>query len=234
MVLSFPPLKVEVVGTLGIRLIFFLLPSLLFLLIDSLLPSLIINIKAQGAAALPTRTGGARSRKRSGTPPWYTVLALSLFNILLSVALQISIELLFTKVLLIRSALQVTTSLPMPWSIAKYVLRSLILREVLQYYIHRLLLHPSSPNLVSKLHSKHAHAITAPYALTAHHDHPLPYLLHRFLPAYLPSLLFRTHLLTYLATLSLITLEETLTMSGYSNIPRHHAGRHRSTPRRAF
>ncbi|TVY82395.1 hypothetical protein LSUE1_G001813, partial [Lachnellula suecica] len=152
MVLSFPPLKVEVIGTLGVRAVCFLLPSLLFLLVDSLLPSVVVNIKSQGASALPTRSGSARNRRKGGQPPWYHVIGLSLVNILLSVALQAGIELLLTKVFLVRSALQVTTTLPMPWSIAKYVLRALFVREILQYYIHRFILHPSSSNFVSQLH----------------------------------------------------------------------------------
>jgi len=219
MVLSFPPLKVEVVGTLAIRAVFFLVPSLIFLLIDSILPSVIVNIKAQGASALPTRTGGARSTKRGSRPPWYFVIGLSLVNILLSVAVQAGIELLFTEVLHFRSALQVTTTLPMPWSIAKYVLRSLFLREIVQYYIHRFILHPSSPSYISKLHNSYFHSITAPYSFVAHYDHPVSYILFRFLPTYLPSIIFRTHLLTYLVTLAIITTEETLTLSGYTNIP---------------
>jgi len=136
MVLSFPPLKVEIVGTLAIRAIFFLVPSLLFLLIDSILPSVIVNIKTQGSSALPTRTGGARNSKKGNRPPWYFVMGLSLINILLSVALQAGIELLFTELLHFRSALQVTTTLPMPWSIARHVLRSLFLREVYYAQIH--------------------------------------------------------------------------------------------------
>ena len=131
MVLSFPPLRVEVVGTLAIRAVFFLVPSLLFLLIDSILPSVIVKIKAQGASALPTRTGGARNTRRGAGPPWHFVIGLSLVNILLSVAVQGGIEVLLTEVMHFRSALQVTTTLPMPWSIAKYVLRSLLLREVI-------------------------------------------------------------------------------------------------------
>lgn len=43
-------------------------------------------------------------------------------------------------------------------------------------------------------------------------------MLFRFLPTYLPSLIFRTHLLTYLLLLSIVTLEETLAVSGYSSI----------------
>jgi hypothetical protein len=125
-VLSQPPLKVEVVGSLGIRLLFFLVPSLFFLLFDSVIPSLSVGLKTQGADGLPTR-GRSRSRSR---PEWYQVIGVSLLNILLTVALQAGVEMLFTEVFHIRSALKVTTTLPLPWSIAKDVIRGLLLREV--------------------------------------------------------------------------------------------------------
>ena len=131
LVLSQPPLKVEVVGTLAIRALFFLVPSLLFLLFDSIIPSLAVGMKTQGSAALPTRTGGVRVKKRgSGAPSVLQVIGLSLFNIFLGVAIQSAVELLFTEVLHIRSALKVSTTLPMPWSIFKDVVRGLLLREV--------------------------------------------------------------------------------------------------------
>jgi hypothetical protein len=63
------------------------------------------------------------------------------------------------------------------------------------------------------------HSITSPYSFAAHYDHPASYILFRFLPIYLPAVIFRDHLLTYLMTLSIVTLEETLTFSGYSVIP---------------
>ena len=138
LVLSHSPLKVEVLGTLGIRAIFFLVPSLLFLLFDTIIPSLAVGIKTQGEAALPTRT--LRGRRRKGIPKWYTVVGLSLFNICFTTAIQAGIELLFTEVLNIRSVLKVTTTLPMPWSIAKDCIKGLLLREVsrnfLQLEIH--------------------------------------------------------------------------------------------------
>jgi hypothetical protein len=132
-VLSQDPLTVEVVGTLGVRTLFFLVPSILFLVFDSIIPSLAVGIKTQGAPALPTRTGGIRGARRRGSrPKWYIVISLSIFNICLGVAVQAATELLLTWVLNIRSALKVTTTLPMPWSIAKDVLRGLLLREVIQ------------------------------------------------------------------------------------------------------
>jgi hypothetical protein len=131
LVLSHPPLKVEIIGTLGIRLLFFLAPSILFIIFDSLLPSLAVGIKRQGAPALPTRTGGvAGTRRGKGRPQWYQVIGLSIFNVCLGVAIQALIEVLFTEVLHIRSALKVTTTLPMPWSIAKNLVEALVIREV--------------------------------------------------------------------------------------------------------
>jgi Fatty acid hydroxylase superfamily len=91
--------------------------------------------------------------------------------------------------------------------------------QIFGYYIHRFILHPSSPNLVSKLHNSYFHSVTAPFSFAAHYDHPASYLLFRFLPVYLPSVIFRIHLLTYLLLLSIVTLEETLTLSGYTTIP---------------
>ena len=130
MILSHSPLKVEVLGILGIRTIFWLVPSLLFLLFDTIIPSLAVEIKTQGGAALPTRTGGTKVKRRGRKPEWYTVVGLSLFNICLTTALQAGVELLLTEVMDWPSALRVTTTLPMPWSIAKDILRGLLLREV--------------------------------------------------------------------------------------------------------
>ena len=90
---------------------------------------------------------------------------------------------------------------------------------MLQYYLHRFVLHAKSPNFFSRRHESYFHAVTAPYSAAAHYDHPASYLLFRFLPTYLPSLIFRTHLLTYLLLLSIVTLEETLALSGYSTVP---------------
>ena len=109
----------------------------------------------------------------------------------------------------------------MPWGIAVDVARGLLLREVLTYLLHRYILHnPNTPlKSASKYHAAWQHAVPAPYSLTAHYDHPLPYLLHVFLPDYLPALLFRFHLLSYHLYLALVSLEETFAYSGYNVLP---------------
>ena len=125
LILSHSPLKVELVGTLAIRVIFCILPSIGFLLFDSAVPSLAVKIKEHGEDALPLREehGGIKGR-------WWRITLVSLGNILLGVAIQAGIEILLTEVLHTRSALKVTHAIPMPWGVGVDVLRGLLLREV--------------------------------------------------------------------------------------------------------
>ncbi|KAI4290290.1 MAG: hypothetical protein L6R35_000425 [Caloplaca aegaea] len=213
LILSNSPLKVEVLGTLGIRVLFYIAPALGFLVFDSTIPNLAAKVKEHGEKALPTgeEQGGAKSR-------WWQVALVSTGNVLLGVAMQMSVELLFTKILHIRSALKISTSLPMPWGIAIDLIRGLFLREILSYILHRYVLHhPDSP--LTDYHVRWQHTIAAPYSFVANYDHPLAYAVRVFLPTYLPALLFRFHLLTYHIYLAIVSLEETFAYSGYNVLP---------------
>lgn len=130
LILSHEPLYVEVIGTLAIRLLFFILPSTLFLLFDSALPSLAANLKAQGDVALPTKASGGfgKGGMKRGSK-LYTVVGMSVVNMVLGAALQAGVEALFTGIG-IRSALKVTTTLPTPWAIAMNLFKGFVLREV--------------------------------------------------------------------------------------------------------
>lgn len=125
LILSNTPLKVEIIGTLTIRFLFYILPSLGFWLFDSALPSLAMNIKEHGDQALPLSN---ENETRKGQ--WWKIALVSLGNVLLGVGLQAAIELLVTEVYHVRSAMRVTTAIPMPWGIAKDLFRGLLLREV--------------------------------------------------------------------------------------------------------
>ncbi|KAI1937124.1 hypothetical protein LOZ66_004041 [Ophidiomyces ophidiicola] len=214
LVLSHSPLKVEIVGTIAVRLLFFLFPSLLFFLFDVLVPSAAQVLKAQGAYGLPT--GRRRRRRRSGKE--IKVAACAVLNLLLGLLVQMTVEFGLTRILGIKSAIKVSTRLPLPWGILKDLLRGLLGRELLEYTIHRYVLH--WPNLhVSKCHNTWYHSLHTPYPLTAHYDHPASYLLSKFLPTFLPAAMFRFHLLTYILYLSTISLEETFAYSGYKAMP---------------
>ncbi|KAK8045542.1 hypothetical protein PG993_005566 [Apiospora rasikravindrae] len=211
LVLSHSPLKIELVGTLAVRIVFWLLPSLLFLLFDAGVPSLSESIKFYGAKSLPRRDAAALAKQT----------ALAAANLLLVTAVQAGLSMGAT-VLLKEPLFRTSTTLPLPWHIIKHVATLYAAREVLTYYIHRDLLHSRRlGGAAASLHNRFAHASHrgAPYALMAYADHPLPLVLHRVIPVYLPALLVRPHLLTYFLFTLLTTVEETLAMSGYSAVP---------------
>lgn len=242
LVLSHSPLNIQIFGTLAVRVLFFLLPSILFLLFDTLLPSLAESIKYGGSSALPPRDARVLGK----------VLLLAIVNILLETALEAGAS-LGLKYLLGTTPFRTTTTLPLPFAIIKQLGWLYVSREVLAYYIHRTILHSHRPGWTRRLsisssssslstaagaadkasskarqatgyiarqHARHAHArAAAPYALSLAADHPIPFLLHRFVPLYLPALVVRPHLLVYFLFVIFITIEETFTMSGYTIVP---------------
>lgn len=125
LILSNSPLKVEIFGTLAIRVLFYILPSLVFLAFDSAVPKVAAGIKEYGEDALPLSDEPQGKKGR-----WWKIALVSIGNVLFAVALQGGIALLFTEVLHIRSALKITTSIPLPWSIAFDLVKGLLLREV--------------------------------------------------------------------------------------------------------
>lgn len=125
LVMSSPPLKVEIVGTLAIRVLLYLVPSVLFFLFDVLLPSAAVVIKAQGAAGLPVNNKGKRCWKRA-----LKVVAWAVFNLFLGILLQGLVEVLLTKVLRMKSSIRVVARLPLPWDVVKDLMLGFAGREV--------------------------------------------------------------------------------------------------------
>ncbi|KAK0620060.1 sterol desaturase family [Immersiella caudata] len=215
LILSHSPLKIELFGTVGLRIVFWLIPSLFFLLVDTLLPSLAESLKHSGTSALPPRDAVALAR----------LLGLAIFNLTLETVLEGLLSLgtaLYLKAPIFRAA----TTLPLPWQMAKHIALLFAAREVLTYYIHRYILHAQYPSRTTRrLAAQHArcahHRRAAPFSLLLFADHPIPFLLHRFVPIYLPALLLQRHLhmLTFFLFFGLSTIEETLTLSGYTIVP---------------
>lgn len=213
LVLSHPPLRVEIVATLAVRILFYLVPSTVFLLFDSLVPAAAEGFKAMGATGLPLKNA-----KRERSIKVAKMVLWSLANLFLAVFVQAGIEVLLTRFLGLASALKVTTSLPMPWGIVMDLLKGWVLREVFGFVLHRYALHGArSP--MTRYHEHWYHSLGAPFPLSASYDHPIAYLLRSFVPTFAPALLFRFHLLTYVVFLSLVSLEETFAHSGYSTLP---------------
>lgn len=125
LILSHSPLKVEIFGTFAIRILFYILPSLTFLAFDSAAPRVAAGIKEHGENALPLSDQPLGKKGR-----WWKVTLVSTGNVLFGVALQTGIELLFTQIFHVRSAIKITTSIPLPWSMALDLIKGLLLREV--------------------------------------------------------------------------------------------------------
>ncbi|KAK3389241.1 sterol desaturase family [Podospora didyma] len=216
LVLSHSPLKIELLGTAALHTVFWLIPSLLFLAFDTLLPSLAESIKFGGASALPPRSAGSIAR----------LLSVSLFNLALELGVEAGASLGLTTFLQ-KPIFRTSTTLPLPWQMIKHVALLLAAREVLTFYIHRHLLHdkPVGGRIAAQHKQCGAHARrAAPFSLLLMADNPIPFLLHRFVPLYLPAVAIslyggNLHILTYLLFVGLCTLEETLSMSGYSIVP---------------
>ncbi|RAK97019.1 sterol desaturase family protein [Aspergillus ibericus CBS 121593] len=218
LILSHSPFKVEVVGTITVRLLFYVLPSALFYLFDILVPSAAVLLKAHGEQGLPTRSKRFRIRAKD-----FKVIGWSLFNISMSIIVQGIIESVRIGYFKTRSALKVSFSIPfLPWSIGLHLLYVLLLRETLAYCIHRFVLHNTKYRItryLTRLHETWYHELHAPYPTTAHYDHPLPYLLRNTIPTLIPAVLCRLHMITYAIYLTIVSLEETLAYSGYSTMP---------------
>lgn len=210
---SYDPLQVEIYGTLVIKLMFFLLPSLGFLAFDAFVPSLSASMKAAGDKQLPSK--GLSRHKLT------TVAAIATFNTLLGVAVQAAIEYVLTEHMSFRSGLRVSTLVPPPWSMAKDVLRALFVRGILHYGIHRFVLHasPRSFGPLARWHQTWAHGVRYSFSLVAAHDHPVCYLLADWLPLYLPALVFRYHVLTWHILVAFTSLEQLFIYSGYAVLP---------------
>ena len=82
LVLTHDPLNVEIYGTLAIRVLLFLLPSLGFCAFDIAAPSFAKGIKAYGTKQLPTQVDQKRLLRIAGV---------ACGNVLLVVALQLSL-----------------------------------------------------------------------------------------------------------------------------------------------
>jgi sterol desaturase/sphingolipid hydroxylase (fatty acid hydroxylase superfamily) len=85
--------------------------------------------------------------------------------------------------------------------------------------LHRFALHREKSWYLASLHESWYHCLRVPYPLTAHYDHPLPYLIHKFIPMYLPAALFRFHALVFFLYLAIISIEELFSHCGYRFFP---------------
>ncbi|KAL2818966.1 hypothetical protein BDW59DRAFT_174967 [Aspergillus cavernicola] len=214
LVLAHTALRVELFGTLAARLVFYLVPSLLFFLFDIAAPSTAVVFKGQGEAGLPT--GNKRGKPTSKE---VKVAGWALINFALGIAAQTATETFLIKIPMLKPAVHVTMSVPMPWDITKHLLWGFFVREHTPSTATSCTLECPIFALISTAHRAWHHSLRAPFPLTAHYDHPLAYLIGVFIPMYIPVMFLRFHMITFLVYTVLVSIEETSVFSGYYVIP---------------
>lgn len=130
LVWSHTPLRVEIWGTAAFRLVFYVVPSVIFFLFDVLTPSAAVVIKAHDEAGLP----GGKKRFKLRLKE-FKIAVWALGNLSLSIFTQTAIEWFFTRVLHVRSAIKVAVGLPTPWTIGQDIFFAFILREVSHFFV---------------------------------------------------------------------------------------------------
>ncbi|RPA84257.1 hypothetical protein BJ508DRAFT_412942 [Ascobolus immersus RN42] len=212
LVLSYHPLQVELFAVLGACLAFYLLPTALMAVAESLFPNWRIK---------PTRVKPAKRWKGREFQ-----VARGLLNVALAAGIEIGLEYVQTEMLEQRSFIRVGRTLPLVGSLLWDLLRVYLIRNVLYYTIHRFVLHHTpkrarnngfiSDTLApfAAQHKSCYHASSPPPSpLTPLSDGPLAFLALQFIPVYLPCALLHVHILTYTIFLALTNLEVSITHS---------------------
>ncbi|KAL3460809.1 fatty acid hydroxylase superfamily-domain-containing protein [Aspergillus heterothallicus] len=193
---NYSPFWIEFVGTLVVQILSFWIPSVCYILLDYFFPSFSQRHKLQAALKQPTRKD------------LYECLKVVLGNQLLTSALHL-ILLLFVQQG--NPTYQIIPTLPSYSELIRDILLSVLLREALFYYSHRLL---HSRYFYSRIHKQH-HRFTAPIALAAQYAHPLEQICANALPISLPPQLLGSHILTFWIFLGYELVNTATVHSGY-------------------
>ncbi|KAJ5683500.1 hypothetical protein N7462_006665 [Penicillium macrosclerotiorum] len=198
LVTTYSAQRIEFVGTLLVQILSFWIPSIGYLLLDTLAPAFSQRHKIQPAPKQPTSTDIARC---------FLVVTQ---NQILSSVLHLGL-IYITEKAGSKSSYRVEASLPAAAELARDFLISLLLREAMFYYSHRLL---HLPYFYRRIHKKH-HKFTAPIALAAQFAHPIEQIFANALPISLPPQLLRSHVLTFWIFLSWELFNTATVHSGY-------------------
>ncbi|KAJ0427067.1 fatty acid hydroxylase superfamily-domain-containing protein [Aspergillus carlsbadensis] len=193
---SYSPFQIEFIGTLLVQILSFWIPSTCYISLDYLFPYFSQRHKLQPAPKQPTRKDIQEC------------LRVVLQNQLLTSALHFSLILIFQRG---RPGYKITPALPSLAELACDIILSLLLREALFYYSHRLL---HSRYLYSRIHKQH-HRFTAPIALAAQYAHPFEQIFANALPISLPPQLLGSHIVTFWVFLGYELFNTATVHSGY-------------------
>ena len=197
-VATYSPQRIEFVGTFLVQVFFFWIPSIVYLCLDVIAPSFSQRHKIQPAPKQPTRSDIVRC---------FIVVTQ---NQILSSVLHLGLIYLSSKAGS-GPSYRVSATLPSTTEFVRDFAISLLLREAMFYYSHRLL---HVPFLYRRIHKKH-HKFTAPIALAAQFAHPIEQIVANALPISLPPQLLHSHVLTFWVYLAWELFNTATVHSGY-------------------
>lgn len=192
--------SIEFCGNLIVQAIFFWTPALIYVwVIPTFFPSFSTRHKIQ---------------KEEKQPTWHDIREC------LVVVLRNQFFTIFVQFLLLSSEryfknpplLRFDAALPSFTEVATQVAACVLIREVLFYYVHRIL---HLPALYPHIHKTH-HRYRAPVALSAQYAAVIEHFIANILPILLPPALLKSHIVTFWAFLATVLLETTTVHSGYN------------------
>ncbi|SPO02384.1 related to C-4 methyl sterol oxidase [Cephalotrichum gorgonifer] len=191
-----PSHSIEFYGTLLVQLLFFWVPSAIYIALDALFPAFSSAHKLQPPPKQPT---AAEVRH---------CLSVTLRNQLIVAAIAF-VPYYYPH--LLPSPIRVDPSLPSLTEFLAHFAACCAIREVLFYYSHRLFHVPALYRAVHKVH----HRFTAPVALASQYAHPVEHIIANMLPLAVPPALVGAHVVTGWVFLAFMLAETATVHSGF-------------------